>query len=401
MTASAIIAARVFTGTEWCDDAAVIFDCGRIVGIGKAASLARDEIATVETLPPDVILAPGFIDVQVNGGGGALLNDDPSLACIRRIAEAHRRDGGTTGLLPTLITDVPEKMQALDAIGAQAMTVPGVLGFHLEGPFLNPARKGVHREDFIRKPTDADLDLMRRFAHHGRSIVTLAPEMCGDAAIGQLVQSGLKVCAGHCEASYDEMVSAVEHGLSGITHLYNALAPLGGRAPGVIGAALDDQRLFCGLIADGHHVSPSSVRLAYAIKSRDRVMLVTDAMPTAASDITSFNLQGRVLTLVDGRLTAGPDTLGGAHLTMLEAVRRMIDMAGCEMDSALVMASRTPAAFLGLDNSHGRLAAGYVADLVAFDANRWQVFATWIGGNRADGTIDAKPQIEGRKGASP
>ena len=315
MTASAIIASRVFTGSEWREDVAVIVDGGKIVGIGRAATLALDKLVSVETLPPEVVLAPGFIDVQVNGGGGALLNDDPSVACISAIADSHRRYGGTTGMLPTLITDVPEKMQALERVAAQALAIPGVLGFHLEGPFLNPARKGVHLEEFIRTPTVTDLDLMCRFAAHGRSIVTLAPETCGDAVIETLAKSGLRVCAGHCEANYEQMVSAVAHGMSGITHLYNALAPLGGRAPGVIGAALDDKRLYCGLIADGHHVSASNVRLAFAMKTSDRIMLVTDAMPTAASETTSFNLQGRVLTLVDGRLTAGPDTLGGAHLT--------------------------------------------------------------------------------------
>lgn len=396
MTASAIISARLFTGSEWRDDAAVIVDGGKIVGIGRAATLARDELVSVETLPPDIILAPGFIDVQVNGGGGALLNDDPGVDCIRIIADAHRRYGGTTGLLPTLITDIPEKMQALEQIAADALAIPGVLGFHLEGPFLNPARKGVHREDFIRTPTSTDLDLMGRFAAHGRSIVTLAPETCGDRVIETLSASGLKICAGHCEASFAEMRSAADHGLTGITHLYNALAPLGGRLPGVIGAALDDRRLYCGLIADGHHVDASNVRLAYAMKTTDHLMLVTDAMPTAASETTSFNLQGRVLTLVDGRLTAGADTLGGAHLTMLEAVRRMIDMTGCTMDDALVMASRTPAAFLDLDTSHGRIAPGFAADLVAFDASAWQVYATWIGGARGAGLSDTKPDIEHR-----
>jgi N-acetylglucosamine-6-phosphate deacetylase len=385
MSLKAIVGAHVFTGTGWRDRAAVLMRDRAIEDVVDETSLNRRKGFVVETLPPGTVLAPGFIDVQVNGGGGVLLNDAPDLATIRCMTDAHRRYGGTTGMLPTLITDVPQKMQALAAVAAQAMTIPGVLGFHLEGPFLNIARKGVHREEFIRVPSAEDVRLMRAFAAFGTSLVTLAPETAGNAAIESLAAAGLKICAGHCEPTFGAMRDAADHGLSGITHLYNALAPLGGRAPGVIGAAFDDRRLYCGLIADGHHVNPSNVRLAYTVKGRDRVMLVTDAMATSASEATSFVLQGRKIDLIGGRLTAGPDTLAGAHLTMLEAVRRMIGITGCNVGEALMMASRTPAEYLGRGKTHGRIEAGFAADMVAYDPKAWKVVATWISGARGAG----------------
>ncbi len=382
MPLKALVGADVFTGTVWRAGAAVLLHDGLIEDVVDAGSVTGRAGCEVETLPNGIVLAPGFIDVQVNGGGGVLLNDIPDVATIRTMTETHRRRGGTTGMLPTLITDTPGKMQALAAVGAEAMAIPGVLGFHLEGPFLNAARKGVHRADFIRTPTRADVQLMQTFAAFGTSLITLAPETVGNDTIQALAQAGLRICAGHCEPTFEVMRSAADHGLTGITHLYNALAPLGGRAPGAIGAAFDDPRLYCGLIADGHHVSASNVRLALKVKGPERLMLVTDAMATSASDVTSFDLQGRRIDLVDGRLTAGPDTLAGAHLTMLEAVRRMIDMTGCAVGDALAMASRTPAEFLGRGKTHGRIEAGYTADLVAYNPQTWTVYATWIAGTR-------------------
>ncbi len=390
MPLKALVGAHVFTGTGWLDGASVLLRDGRIDNVVDAAALGGHKYGGrkdlyIETLPAGTVLAPGFIDVQVNGGGGVQLNDTPDLATIRAIADAHRRHGGTTGMLPTLITDAPEKMQALAAVGADAMTIPGVLGFHLEGPFLSVARKGVHLEKFIRTPTAEDVRLMRTFAGCGSSVVTLAPETSGLATIRELAAAGLRICAGHCEPTDDTMRAAVDHGLTGVTHLYNALAALSGRAPGVIGAAFDDRRLYCGLIADGHHVTASNLRLAFAVKGRDRIMLVTDAMATSASDATSFELQGRRIDLIDGRLTADAATLAGAHLTMLEAVRRMIAVTGCDVGCALVMASRTPAEFLGRGRTHGRIEPGYAADMVAYDPVRWRVLATWIGGVRGEG----------------
>jgi N-acetylglucosamine-6-phosphate deacetylase len=334
--------------------------------------------AEAVTLPGDAILAPGFIDIQVNGGGGILLNDAPTEAGIRRIATAHRKYG-TTGLLPTLITDRVEVMEALAGSAPAAMQLPGVLGFHLEGPALNKARKGIHLESQIRVPDARDLALIKSFGAHGRSLVTLAPECVPPALIDALVDAGLRVAAGHSDATAAQIAQAADRGVTGVTHLFNAMSQLSGRAPGVVGAALDDDRLFAGLICDGLHVDPISLRLALRCKGPDRLMLVTDAMALVGTKQRDFLLQGRRITLEGGRLTGPDGTLAGAHLTMMDAVHNAVDWLGIGLGDALAMASRTPAIYLGLGGELGAVAPGYRADLVAFNS-RFEVIETWVAG---------------------
>jgi N-acetylglucosamine-6-phosphate deacetylase len=371
-TQTIVEAARIFDGDVWHHQAAVVCRgsiVDRIVSLDTAASMVVHQRIK---LPPRFILVPGFIDTQVNGGGGVLLNDQPTLDGIRTIAAAHRRFG-TTALLPTLITDTPDKMSALLAIADAALAIPGVVGFHLEGPFLNPDRRGVHRADLIRTPTPADLDCLLRFAKVGRSVVTLAPELFPPDALAALVRAGLTVSAGHSDASLAAMAMAVDQGLTGVTHLYNAMSQIGPRDGGIVGAAFDHRLLYAGVIADGRHVSASNLRLALQAKSRDRLMLVTDAMPTAASALTQFNLQGRTITLRDDRLTSEDGTLAGAHLTMNEAVSRFVTATGATLEDGLICAARTPAAFLGLSHSHGRIAPGLRADFAALDPVTFEV----------------------------
>ncbi len=328
-------------------------------------------------LPAGSLLAPGFIDVQVNGGGGVLLNDDPSVETVRTMAAAHRRFG-TTGLLPTLITDAPDRLTALAAIAGEALAVPGVLGFHLEGPFLNPARKGIHPPQHIRHPGEAEIALLTRFGMTGRSFLTLAPEQVDGAVLKRLAAAGLRIAIGHSDATAAEVAAAVDDGATSVTHLFNAMSQMMPRAPGVVGATLADERLFAGIICDGLHVDPVNLRAAFHAKGRDRLMLVTDAMSLVGSDKASFLLHGRAITLEDGRLTDAQGTLAGAHLCMIEAVRNAVRLMGVTIEDAIIMASRTPARFLGLDKELGRIAPGYRADLVAFDATN--VLATWIDG---------------------
>lgn len=328
-------------------------------------------------LPTDSLLAPGFIDIQVNGGGGVLLNDDPSVETVRTIAAAHRRFG-TTGLLPTLITDAPDRLSKLAAIAGEALAVPGVLGFHIEGPFLNPARKGIHPLSHIRLPGEADIELLTRFGMVGRSLLTLAPERVEGAVLKRLAAAGLRIAIGHSDATATEVVAAMGDGATAVTHLFNAMSQMMPRAPGIVGAALADERLFAGIICDGLHVDPVNLRAAFRAKGRDRLMLVTDVMSLVGSNETSFLLQGRTIDLKDGRLTDAQGTLAGAHLSMIEAVRNAVELMGVTIEDALIMASRTPARFLGLDKMLGRIAPGYRADLVAFDAAN--VLATWIDG---------------------
>jgi len=369
-----IVAAQIFDGTAMRGPGSVRISNGRIESISFAAAEASASIR----LPPDAILAPGFIDIQVNGGGGVLLNDQPTEAGVRRIVGAHRK-AGTTGCLPTLITDRSEVIEQLAAQAEACLRIPGVLGFHLEGPALNKSRKGIHPESEIRVPDHRDLAAIKRFASRGRSLVTLAPECVPAAMIDELTGAGLRIAAGHSEANSAEMQQAANRGVSGVTHLFNAMSQLSAREPGVVGAALGDDRLFAGIICDGIHVDPTCLRIAFRCKGRDRLMLVTDAMPLVGTNDRQFMLHGRPITLHHNRLTGPDGTLAGAHLTMIEAVRNAVALLEVSLADALIMASRTPAAFLGLDSELGRIASGYRADLVAFTED-YEVLGTWIGG---------------------
>jgi N-acetylglucosamine-6-phosphate deacetylase len=369
-----IAAPQLFDGTAMRGPALVTLSDGLIREVRAGEAPSRGMIA----LPSDAILAPGFIDIQINGGGGALLNDEPSEAGVRRIVEAHRRMG-TTGCLPTLITDRTDVIERLAAVAPAGLQIPGVLGFHLEGPAINKARKGIHLESEIRMPNARDLAALKSFGDCGRSMVTLAPECVPSSLIDDLLGAGLLISAGHSEASAKQIAQAADRGMTGITHLSNAMSQLTAREPGVVGAALDDERLFAGIICDGLHVDPQCLRVAMRCKGRDRLMLITDAMPLVGTNQRDFTLQGRTITLQGNRLTGPDGTLAGAHLTMMEAVRNAVAMLGIGIADALIMASRTPATFLGLEAELGAIAPGYRADLVAFDS-KFEVIETWIAG---------------------
>ena len=369
-----ISAPQLFDGTAILGPALVTISGPLIETVSLGGAAPHDAIA----LPPGSILAPGFIDIQVNGGGGILLNDQPTEAGVRAIVEAHRK-GGTTGCLPTLITDRIEALEHLAATAQAALKIPGVLGFHLEGPALNKRRKGIHLESEIRLPGSRDLAAIKSFGDCGRSLVTLAPECVPPGLIDDLIGAGLRVSAGHSDAIASQIGEAADRGLTGVTHLFNAMSQLTPREPGVVGAALDDPRLYAGMICDGLHVDPASLRIAFRCKGRNRLMLVTDAMPLVGTDQRHFLLQGRPITLEGGRLTGPDGTLAGAHLTMIEAVRNAVTLLDVNIEDALVMASHTPASFLGLQSQLGSIVPGYRADLVAF-SSKFEVIETWIGG---------------------
>ena len=373
-TSVTIAAPHIFDGVDMRGPGWVNISQGRIEGVGFGEAVRHPSIR----LPADAILAPGFIDIQVNGGGGVLLNDQPTEAGIQQIVEAHRKKG-TTGCLPTLITDRREILERLAAVAQACLKIPGVLGFHLEGPALNRARKGIHPESEIRVPDQRDLAAIKSFAGCGRSVLTLAPECVPASMIGELVDTGLRIAAGHTDATAAEIGRAVDSGVSGVTHLFNAMSQLSAREPGVVGATLEDDRLFAGIICDGIHVGRAGLRVAFRCKGRDRLMLVTDAMPSVSTKDRQFMLQGRQITLHGNRLTGPDGTLAGAHLTMIEAVRNAVALLGISLADALIMASRTPAAFLGLESELGRIAPGYRADLVAFNPN-FEIVDTWIAG---------------------
>ena len=372
----AVLADRVFDGHGWRNGAAVVVRDGRIVGVGATAEVRAD--CPQIRLPPGVFLAPGFIDLQVNGGGGVLLNDQPTIDGMRAIARAHRRYG-TTACLPTLITDTREKMRTAIAAARSIAGEGGVLGLHLEGPFISPQRPGVHRSDRIAYPGPGDLEELCDLAGAGSSMVTLAPECVPAGFVRTLVSSGVRVSIGHSEATATDVMQATEDGATGVTHLFNAMPPMSAREPGIIGASLAERRLTAGLIVDGFHVDPVSIRAAFSAKGFDRIALVTDAMPTVGASLDRFELVGRNIRLTDGRLTTEEGTLAGAHLDMASAVRNAVRLANIPLEDALRAASLTPARFLGLDNERGALVPDARADLVAL-TQELQVVATWVGG---------------------
>ena len=368
-----LIAEQLFDGEAFHRDVPVTIEDGLIASLDTASG--AKEIRYPGTL------VPGFIDVQVNGGGGALFNSSPTVACIETIGKAHARFG-TTGFLPTLITDNVQVMaKAADAVAlAVAQKSAGVLGVHFEGPHLSVPKKGVHPQGFIREITEAELAIFCR-QDLGIRVVTLAPENVSPEVIRLLVASGVKVCLGHSNADYDTVVAALAAGATGFTHLYNAMSPLGSREPGVVGAAIESETAWCGLIVDGHHVHPAAARVALRAKPRGKVMLVTDAMPPVGlDDETSFELFGTQVLRVGDRLNAVTGELAGCVLDMASAVHNTVNMLGLPLGEALRMASLYPAEFLGIAESVGRLAVGQRADLVLLD-NQHKVLANYIAGN--------------------
>ncbi len=333
--------------------------------------------ATQRALPPECLLAPGLIDIQVNGGGGVLFNDAPTDEGARHIAAAHRRLG-TTGILPTLITS-ERAIMAEAAAAARDFVVPGsgCLGVHFEGPFLSTAKSGVHLPALMRAPDEVDFALLRDLAGavDGAVLVTVAPECAPAEAWHRLARAGVVLSAGHSVAGYEEVGPSV----TGVTHLFNAMEAPAARAPGLVAAALLSDR-YAGVIVDGVHVHPAMLRLMMACKTPERVVLVSDSMAVAGTELAEFVLQGRRILRREGRLTTQDGVLAGADLSLAQAVRNAVGMLGVGVAAAIGMASANPADFLGMGDRYGRIAPGQVADLVLFDGDM-AVAGTWIGGS--------------------
>jgi N-acetylglucosamine-6-phosphate deacetylase len=382
--AVALTNARVLLPTGLQEGPTVVVEGDRIRSVGEAPP----EGATVVDLQGKLLL-PGFIDVQVNGGGGRLFNDEQSVETIATIAAAHR-PFGTTGLLPTLISDdiavVERGIAAVDR--AIEAGVPGVVGIHIEGPFLSIARRGIHLESMLQRFEDRFVDLLSA-GHHGRTLVTIAPECASPAQIRRLVDAGVIVCAGHSDADYETVRAALDAGMTGFTHLFNGMSQLRNRAPGMVGAALEDRSAYAGIIVDGHHIHPASFRVALAAKGRERLMLVTDAMATVGADNQEFMLQGRRIRRKADKLVSDDGTLAGSDLTMAGAVANAIEQGRIDLAEAVGMATVSPATFLGIASETGSIAPGLRADFVIAD-DFLTVSETWIAGVRqwsVEGTV--------------
>jgi N-acetylglucosamine-6-phosphate deacetylase len=376
----AISADRIFDGQRWHNDAVLVIDRGLVQRIAPRGQSPRER--PLEMMPPGTMLAPGFIDLQVNGGGGILLNDGPTPDAMRAIARAHRRYG-TTSCLPTLISDTRAKARAAIAAAKSLDGADGILGVHLEGPFISPARPGIHRADCIVEAANDDLDWLEELSGLGSSMVTLAPECVPAGFVKALAASGIRVSVGHSEATAETLSKAIDDGLSGVTHLFNAMPGLSAREAGIVAVALTDERLTPGIIVDGIHVDPLVARAAFSSRNGGNIALVSDAMPTVGAGQDHFDLMGRQIQLQHGRLVSENGTLAGAHLDMASAVRNAVNLAGISLDQALRAASFVPARFLGIEHERGTLAAGARADVVALTANL-DVVTTWISGRRPE-----------------
>ena len=376
---TALTNARVLIDQGFVHDHAVLVRDSRIEAVVPADAVrAADRTEDLQ----GQLLVPGFIDTQVNGGGGVLFNDQPSVEAIAEIGRAHRRFG-TTGFLPTLISDdLGVVVQAISAV-RQAIDrgVPGVLGIHIEGPYLNVERRGIHDATKLRWLHEDALGMLTSL-RNGKTLVTLAPERTTPALIQRLAASGVIVSAGHTNATYDELQVALAHGLTGFTHLFNAMSQLTGREPGAVGAALDHSDSWCGIIVDGHHVHPAVLRVALRSKPRHRFMLVTDAMPSVGAPNKSFRLQGRPISVADNMCVDEDGRLAGSDIEMATAVRNAPKMLDVDLAEAVRMATLYPAQFLGIAAEVGSIAPGQRANLALID-EQVNVLETWIDGRRS------------------
>ena len=375
---SAIINGQVFDGRELHQNLAVILNkFGFIADLIPQTDLS-DSMVINKDLERN-FLVPGFIDLQVNGGGGRMFNNDPSVDTIRTIGRAHRKFG-TTGFMPTLTSANHDKMQKAIRAVKQAMreNVPGVLGIHLDESFLNPTKKKVGSESQLRAVDDIDADVIMSLGV-GNTIVTLAPEFTSAHVIKKLAKAGVIVCAGQTNANYTEVNDALNAGVSGFTHLYNATSPLRGKVPGATGLALADEDSWFGVVADGHHVHPASFKVAVSAKRRGGVVLVTDAMAGVGADEEKFELAGDKFAEIESSSEYVRSGLAGSHLDMNSAVKNTIEYTGMDMLEAVRMATLYPAKALGVDHEYGRIAAGYWANFVSLNT-KYEVTNTWING---------------------
>lgn len=369
---------QLFDGEHAYSDKDLLLADGQVVDVVAASDAVSADYAVDDI--GGRLLAPGLIDLQVNGGGGVLFNDAPTVDSLRTIATAHRQYG-TTAFLPTLITDSDGVVDAaLSAVAdAMAAKVPGITGIHLEGPYLNPRYKGVHDANRMRTIDDAAIERIKAF-RAGPTLLTLAPETVASELISRLRDSGVIVFGGHSAATYDETRAALDAGMRGFTHLFNAMSPMYSRAPGMVGAALEDRDSYFGIIADGYHVHPAVFSIAVAAKRKGKALLVTDAMPSVGSEKKTFDLFGVAVRAEGGRCLTADGTLAGADIGMITAVKNACVFAGLDRFEALRMASAYPAAALGVDDQLGYLKPGYRANLIELDADM-HVRRSWIDGD--------------------
>jgi len=360
----------LYTGNQVLQNYALLIESARILDLVPERELTK-EIPQIDG--QGWAAAPGFIDLQLNGCGGVMFNDAITVATLDMMHRTNLKSG-TTSFLPTLITTSDEAMrQAMMVVKHYRHQHPNrVLGLHLEGPYLNPKRGGIHDASFIRSPDQAMVEEWVKAGTEVVKLVTLAPEVVSVNLIHTLVAVGIVVSAGHTEASFETAMAGFEAGISMVTHLFNAMSPWLGRTPGVVGAALSRAEIYTGVIVDGHHVHYGSVQLAQRLK-QDKLFLVTDATPAAGAEVESFMIGGQEVFYKDGKCVSAAGTLGGSALTMIEAVQNCVKHVGISLAEALRMATLYPARAINVDQQLGQLAPSYQANVVLFDPQSFTV----------------------------
>ncbi|MBB3658739.1 N-acetylglucosamine-6-phosphate deacetylase [Rhizobium sp. BK650] len=380
MTRKIFVGARIFDGERFHDERALIVKDGRVEAIIGRNDLPEGEVVTLD----GGVLSAGFIDAQVNGGGGRMLNDDPSPASMYMIGDGHR-PYGTTALLPTLITDTADATAAaIEAAKVAVKANRGVAGLHLEGPHLAPARKGAHLAELMRSVEDKDVKafIAAREAI-GTLLITIAAEQITVSQVRELSEAGVIVSIGHSDSTSEAAEARFDAGARGVTHLFNAMSQLAHRAPGLVGAAIDHPAVWCGIIADGHHVDPKALRTALRAKRGEgKLFFVTDAMSLVGSQKDTFTLNGRTVRRERGgfcsKLVLSDGTLAGSDVDMASTIRYGVTYLELTLAEALRMATLYPARFLRLAD-RGHLSPGARADLVHF-TDAIEVKATWLSG---------------------
>jgi len=373
----ALLGSQIFCGERFYDNHALLVEGKSIVDIVDKNN-TPDNFNKIEL--DQGILAPGFIDLQVNGGGGVLFNNSPNKESLITIIKAHQFFG-TTSVMPTVISDSMEVLeQCIKTVTEEIKNNSSLLGIHIEGPFFNTKYRGVHQKQYISTINSDYLNLFESLK--GLPVMlTLAPECISSKELKHLTSLGIKTLAGHSDASYDELDDAIKNGLDGFTHLFNAMGQISAREPGVVGSALHFENTFASIIVDLHHVHPSLIQLAYQLKPTGKLFFISDSMATINHGKPSFELYDEVVNESDGRLVNSEGKLAGSSITQIDAVKNAYQKCNIPLNQALAMASRYPAEYLGIENHLGSLKPGYRADLVHFDSN-FKVHNAWVSGKQ-------------------
>ena len=373
----ALLGSQIFCGERFYDDHALLVEGKSIVDIVDKNN-TPDNFNKIEL--DQGILAPGFIDLQVNGGGGVLFNNSPNKESLNTIIKAHQFFG-TTSVMPTVISDSLEVLeQCIKTVTEEIKNNSSLLGIHIEGPFFNTKYRGVHQKQYISTINSDYLNLFESLKGFP-VMLTLAPECISSQQLKHLTSLGIKTLAGHSDASYDELDDAIKNGLDGFTHLFNAMSQISAREPGVVGSALHFENTFASIIVDLHHVHPSLIQLAYQLKPTGKLFFISDSMATINHGKPSFELYDEVVNESDGRLVNSEGKLAGSSITQIDAVKNAYQKCNIPLNQALAMASRYPAEYLGIENHLGSLKPGYRADLVHFDSN-FKVHNAWVSGKQ-------------------